>query len=79
MSQKIRPTGIQVDRRQRQVFINWNDGTTCAYPFDGLRAVCPCVSCRGGHAYMGGPPDPNVVRLTPATDLTITNVVAVGG
>ncbi len=58
--------------------ITWQDGTDCRYPFDGLRAICPCVECRGGHAHMGGPPDKEILFSTPATDLSVENVQAVG-
>ena len=73
-----RPTNITADRQKRTLFITWDDGHESAYPFDGLRAVCPCVECKGGHAYMGGPPDPKLVRDTPPTDLNLEQVSAVG-
>jgi DUF971 family protein len=73
-----RPKSITADRQRRLLFITWEDDHESGYPFDGLRAVCPCVECRGGHANMGEPPDPRVVRDTPATELTIESVEAVG-
>ena len=73
-----RPSNIKVDRTQRILEIIWDDNHVSQYPFDGLRAVCPCAECRGGHAHMGQPPDPRTVRDTPETDLTIEQVGAVG-
>jgi DUF971 family protein len=73
-----RPKGVTVDREQAEVIIKWNDGQECRYPFDGLRAICPCVGCKGGHANMGGPPDLDLLRNTPPTGLTIDQVQAVG-
>jgi DUF971 family protein len=71
MSMKIRPTGVQADRNQRLLIINWNDGHISRLPFAGLRAVCPCVECKGGHENMGGPPDPRVVRDTVNPEMNI--------
>jgi DUF971 family protein len=73
-----KPAGISVNRTIRELIITWQDGTDCAYPFDGLRAICPCVGCKGGHSQMGGPPDVEKLYNTPATDLTVDNVQAVG-
>ena len=73
-----KPAGISVNRNTRELTITWKDGSYCAYPFDGLRAICPCVECKEGHANMGGPPDLGKLRNTPATDLTIEKAEAVG-
>ena len=74
----FRPTQITADRTARTLTITWNDGRVSVYPYDGLRAVCPCVTCKGGHAHMGAPPDPCVVRDTPATTLGMENIEQVG-
>ena len=76
--EKLRPAGIQIDRTERLVKIVWNDDHKSSYPFDGLRNVCPCVECRGGHNYMGGPPDRKTVLLSPATDISVENVQQAG-
>jgi len=75
---KIRPLNVTADRQQRELIISWADGHESRYPFAGLRAVCPCVECKGGHANMGGPPDPRVVRDTPLGDINIVNIQAAG-
>jgi len=75
---KTRPTAITADKNKRMLFVAWDDGHESAYPFDGLRVVCPCVECRGGHAHMGQPPDPIDVRNAIETDLTLESVAAVG-
>ena len=61
---KLRPTAVTADRSRRELLISWNDGHQSRLPFAGLRAVCPCVECRGGHAHMGQPPDVDKVRDT---------------
>jgi DUF971 family protein len=72
-------TGVKADRNERVVTITWADGHESRYSFAGLRAVCPCVDCKGGHAHMGGPPDPRVVRETVDASLNLEQVEAVGG
>jgi DUF971 family protein len=52
MSQNVTPTGINADRTQRIMTVSWSDGHTSHYPFELLRAGCPCASCRGGHENM---------------------------
>ncbi len=74
----MRPAGITADRNKRILIIEWNDGHQSRYPFDGLRSICPCVECRGGHANMGQPPDPKSVRDTPQTELTMEDISIVG-
>ncbi|MDX1664598.1 MAG: DUF971 domain-containing protein [Candidatus Promineifilaceae bacterium] len=74
-----RPAAVTADRNAREVIIVWQDGHTSRLPFAGLRAVCPCVECRGGHEHMGGLPDPQVVRDTPRGDLNLENVIQLGG
>ena len=76
--EKIQPTGVVADRQARTLKISWADGQTSVYPYDGLRAVCPCVMCKGGHANMGGPPNPYTVRDTAATDLQLEQIQPMG-
>jgi DUF971 family protein len=74
-----RPAGITADRQQRILTITWRDGHESRYPYAGLRAVCPCVECRGGHANMGAPPDPHIVRDTLDNDVQLLQIERVGG
>jgi DUF971 family protein len=78
MSEK--PTGITANRKARELSITWDDGHVSVYPFELLRAACPCAECRGGHENMSSEPDPAVFKAnlgdTPATFLE--NVKAVG-
>lgn len=74
----IQPTGVKADRTARVVKITWSDGAECDYPFSGLRAICPCVECKGGHANMGGPPDIEKLRTAQNASLTLQNVIPVG-
>jgi DUF971 family protein len=73
-----KPKSIIADRNERTVKIEWQDGHISTYSFDGLRAICPCVECRGGHANMGQPPDPKMVRDAEETNLGMERAVAVG-
>ncbi len=75
---EARPTGVTADRNRRVLVIRWNDGADCEYPFAGLRAICPCVSCKGGHAHMGGPPDKELFRQAQNDELNLDSVEAVG-
>ncbi len=54
------PTGITADRTKGEMTIRWNDGHTSIYPFELLRAACPCAACRGGHEHMSPEPDEDV-------------------
>ena len=74
----IHPIDVTADRNKREFIIRWEDNHESRYSFDGLRAVCPCVACQGGHAHMGRPPDPRSVRDMALTDLNLENVEAVG-
>lgn len=74
-----RPASITADRKLKTLTITWSDGHESTYSFAGLRAVCPCVECKGGHANMGGPPDPRLVRDATQDDLTLENIEQVGG
>ncbi|MBE2202465.1 MAG: DUF971 domain-containing protein [Anaerolinea sp.] len=76
--EKIRPTGITADRTQRILTITWSDGQAGHYPFAGLRAICPCVTCKGGHDNMGGPPDVDVLYVTKNEGVTIESIHTVG-
>jgi DUF971 family protein len=75
---KIRPTNITADRNDRVLIISWNDGKECRYPFAGLRAVCPCAECQGGHDNMGRPADKEVLYSAADPDLNMESLEAVG-
>ncbi|MEM8859173.1 MAG: DUF971 domain-containing protein [Chloroflexota bacterium] len=72
------PTGVQVDKTKREIRVSWGDGHTSHLPFDGLRAACPCVMCKGGHANMGKPANPCTVKNAPETKLQLLGVQAMG-
>lgn len=76
---KVKPIGVTADRTERRLKISWNDGHESVYPFAGLRAVCPCAECKGGHANMGGPPDPLVVRDFRNEGINLEQINPVGG
>lgn len=74
----IRPTGIQANKQQQILTIRWSNNSSSHYPYAGLRAVCPCVECKGGHGNMGKPPDPRIVRDTPSNAINIERIAQVG-
>lgn len=75
---KPRPTNITADRSERVLIIQWQDGRVCRYPFAGLRAVCPCAGCQGGHANMGKPADKNLLATAQDPELNLENIEQVG-
>ncbi len=78
MTNKVQPVNVTADRKKRVVLIEWGDGRLCEYSFAGLRAICPCVACKGGHAHMGGPPDIEKMQSAQNDTLNLENVQAVG-
>lgn len=57
---KLSPIKIKADKRERILFIDWNDSHKSIIGFSLLRAGCPCATCRGGHENMSPEPDSNV-------------------
>ncbi len=76
--EKIRPSNITADRNERTLIIEWNDGKECRYPFAGLRAVCPCAECQGGHNNMGKPADKLLLQTAEDPDLNMEQIEPVG-
>lgn len=60
-----KPVNITIDRPNGLLIIDWLDGVHCEYPLAGVRYVCPCAECRGGHEFMGQPIDPADIQKTP--------------
>ena len=75
---KIRPLNITADRSERILIIEWSDGQECRYPFAGLRAVCPCAECQGGHNNMGRPADKELLRTAEDPELNVEKIEPVG-
>ena len=75
-----RPTGITANKSKRELTITWNDGHVSVYPFNLLRAACPCASCRGGHENMSAAPDASVfdITLPDSPETHLTNIHATG-
>ncbi len=71
-STRIRPTNIVLDRTRSELRISWSDGHESAYPFDYLRAHCPCAECKALRE------DPDPLRILPAFDTHVTSVELVG-
>lgn len=78
MAMRIRPTNVLADRAQRVLTIKWSDGRDCRYAFAGLRAVCPCVLCQGGHENMGRPADKLLLQRAQDDALNLESITPVG-
>ncbi|PKO05589.1 MAG: hypothetical protein CVU41_10990 [Chloroflexi bacterium HGW-Chloroflexi-3] len=57
---KLSPLKIKLDKKERSLFIDWNDNHKSRIGFGLLRAACPCATCRGGHENMKPEPDLSV-------------------
>ena len=75
---RTRPEHITVDTTARVLHIEWSDGLRSDYPLAGLRAVCPCVSCCGGHANMGRPADKALLRSAEDPEMDVARIELVG-
>jgi DUF971 family protein len=58
---------VEVDREQG-LLIEWLDGHQSRFPFDALRAACPCATCRDerekrGPLRVASPKTPDATRL----------------
>lgn len=74
-----KPVDITADRKKQILTIIWSDGHHSNYPFQLLRAACPCAVCRGGHENMRAEPDPAVFDIilpdSPSTQLNSLEAV----
>ncbi len=75
---EIIPTSITAKKKSAVLVIDWNDGESCAYPFDLLRNACPCAQCRGGHENMKPEPDEEVF-LIPLMDAKASRMKSLEG
>ena len=78
MTTHKRPTNVLANRVERTLTITWSDGRECRYSFAGLRAVCPCVLCQGGHENMGRPADKLLLQRAENPDLNLEAITPVG-
>lgn len=78
LNDQTTPTGVTHDRKQHTVTITWRDGHESVFDLDVLRAICPCVMCRGGHDKMGPEHDPDLLTLVPASTYELQDMQLVG-
>ena len=78
MNDRTRPQNLTVNRQEEILEIIWADGHSSIYPLAGLRAVCPCAECRGGHEAMGGPVNRSALHERPDKPWQIANAELVG-
>jgi DUF971 family protein len=74
------PISIKANRQRNELSIDWSDGHQSIYPFWLLRAGCPCVTCRGGHANMTSEPPTEVftANLPDSPAIHMVKIEAVG-
>lgn len=78
MADPTQPVLVKLERDDRTVIIEWQDGHQSVYSWDGLRATCPCVECRGGHAAMAQPIDLELMVNPPSQPASIEKLRQVG-
>ena len=73
-----RPQDLTVNREQQTLEIIWSDGHRSVYPLAGLRNVCPCAECRGGHEGMSAPVERAAIHQQPLKTWEISGAHLVG-
>jgi DUF971 family protein len=51
---KADPVDYYLEEAQRRLIVRWRDGHESHYPWDDLRAACPCADCRTAQKPQGG-------------------------
>lgn len=69
---------IDVDTASQKLSIIWGDNERSYFPMEGLRKVCPCVFCRGGHEHMGKKMEPSELKKKPEKDWRISSIKPTG-
>jgi DUF971 family protein len=75
---RYKPKNITVESKKQFMSIDWGDGHRSVYSFEGLRANCPCVFCRGGHDKMGQPFELALFMKKPQRERKIVKMVPSG-
>jgi DUF971 family protein len=78
MNEQERPQNLTVNRQEESLEIIWTDGHRSVYPLAGLRNVCPCAECRGGHEAMSLPVDRASLHQQPNKSWQLSNAYLVG-
>jgi DUF971 family protein len=74
----LQPTRLSLDD-QRNLVIDWSDGSRRSYTVRELRDACPCATCRERRRILPEPPSPfTILRPEEARPLTITGMEPVG-
>jgi DUF971 family protein len=75
----VRPKDVTLNKTEGFLEITWDDDRVCRYPLPNLREACPCVECRGGHAFMGPQHEPDdILKLVPARSYRMADIQMVG-
>lgn len=77
-SEPHRPQDLTINRAEQSLLIIWADGHRSTYPLSGLRNLCPCAECRGGHENMGGPVDRAALHVQPHATWQVRDAHLVG-
>ncbi len=69
------PIGIEADRGQGTLTVDWADGHRSVYGAEYLRWACPCAVCQGE---WGRPGVLSTIQTLPADEYSMTDLTAVG-
>jgi len=72
------PIRVKADRSLGNLAIEWRDGHLTVITYDTLRTVCPCVTCKGGHEHMGGPPEVEDLTNPPNLGVILDDIEQLG-
>lgn len=78
MSNQELPQDLTVNRQEETLEIVWADGHRSVYPLAGLRNVCPCAECRGGHENMGVTVERSELHVQPNRTWQLSDAYLVG-
>lgn len=74
----VRPTSIRLYKKTRLLAIEWSDGHSGEYAWDGLREACPCAGCRVGHEEVDAKVNPMVFNLTSLQAYELERIELIG-
>ena len=74
----FRPQSIKLDKKRHVLVIDWNDGNSVEYSWDGLRDACPCAQCRDEHSSANMNTVDMVFTLNPVKSFNLDSVELAG-
>ena len=74
----IRPQSIKLDKKRHVLVVDWNDGNSVEYRWNGLRDACPCAQCRDENSSKNENTIDMVFTLNPVKSFTLDSVELAG-